>query len=259
VDAIFPSDDSVLRDAAWFTYVVSCPVYDNVFDVLRQHYSEAVDRLADQPEHDPRWGRRVGERLGRHLMAMVGRGKLHWGDDHGVLKRFFDGATSLDASGAISSVGHSLLNAKGNVPSEVVGCFRTFWSEFSSAMLKEGGDRTKLLLPFGWWFASGRFDDEWSLAELKRVVEVAHAIDPDFMVMERLAELSSEFPQQALSVFQALVQGDKDGLYVLDWKDCARRVLEAALRFESSRDEALALIHELGVHGHLQFRSLLPK
>jgi hypothetical protein len=53
------------------------------------------------------------------------------------------------------------------------------------------------------------------------------------------------------------VRREKRGWNVFGWKDSTRIVLEAALKVEATKDDAEALIHELGARGYLQFRKLL--
>src|SRR6266511_540172 len=44
---IFPCEEVLqnLRNAAWNTYIIFCAAYDNVFDVLRDEYAQALDRV----------------------------------------------------------------------------------------------------------------------------------------------------------------------------------------------------------------------
>ena len=252
--AIFSFDYPELRDAAWQTYLTFCPVYDDSFRVLEEQYSIAVDHLHSVNEEKSDW---PSGHLGEHLMVMVGRGVLAWSDENSLVKRFFCNATVADASHAVAFIGRSLQNESDDIPGEVVERFRTLWEHLANYVIAEAIDRTQLLKPFGWWFASERFDVEWTLKQLSRVIEATGEIEPDFMVMERLASLAKKYPELSLGLLRSLARQDEKGWGVLRWKDCARTVLQAALDAESTKAAAKSLIHELGARGHLQFRELL--
>jgi hypothetical protein len=43
------------------------------------------------------------------------------------------------------------------------------------------------LTAFGWWFAAGKLDPGWALSQLRDILRLAHAIDAETIVLERLA------------------------------------------------------------------------
>ena len=77
----------------------------------------AVERLPDiqNVKDDRGLHGRPGENLGKHLLAMVGRGKLSWTDNDGLLRRFFENAPADDATHAVASVGVSLNNESDDI------------------------------------------------------------------------------------------------------------------------------------------------
>jgi len=70
-DRIFPvgEEDRQYFETAWDTYVVFCPAYDNVFDVLRDIYARAVQRIGTQRDtvvaRDP--DKALAERVHKHF------------------------------------------------------------------------------------------------------------------------------------------------------------------------------------------------
>lgn len=258
IGAIFPVDNPVLRDAAWLTYLALGQVYDNPFRVLRSQYSNSVSRLTFNDGDDKSgWLGRPGENLGEHLMMMVGRGVLDWTNDENLVRRFFENSSIQDASHAIDFIGRLLWNESKQIPKEVVERFRLLWEKMTSEVLAGSDERKLMLKPFGWWFVSGRFESAWAFMQLKCSIEAAGGIDPDYMVMERIAEIADKHPVESLEVLKALMRLDERGWNVLGWMDSARAVLQAALHVESTKANAIALIHELGARGHFQFRELL--
>ncbi|RMG26830.1 MAG: hypothetical protein D6724_00975 [Armatimonadetes bacterium] len=257
VSEIFSPGAPALRDAAWHAYLAFGPASTEAFRVLRAQYGEYVDRLSGGDDDESGWLGRPGERLGEHLMVMVGRGVLDWTDDDTLVQRFFENATTKDAAHAIAFVGRSLRDETSPVPNEVVDRFRRFWEQLADTVPTDPPESIHILRPFGWWFASGRFDAEWAFGQLDRVINISGGIEPDFVVMERVADLAGEHPARCLAVLKALVLRDDRGWGVLGWKDTARIVLQVALAADATRSDAEALIHQIGARGHLEFRDLL--
>jgi hypothetical protein len=257
VGTIFPDESPTLRDAAWGTYLAFCPVYNEPFELLRGQYSASVERLGTEVAGSSGWRRNPLERLGEHLLVMVGRGVLSWGDDNGLVRRFFENASTKVAAHAVAFVGRSLRNENQDVPREVVQRFQRLWDDLLGSIKESPDGRVDMLKTFGWWFASGRFEEEWAFDQLTEVLRASGGTESDFLVMEKLADIAPKCPQQALAVLKALVRRDQRGWNVFGWKDRARAVLQAGLGTEATRPEAEALIHELGAKGHLHFRDLL--
>ena len=258
VDSIFPDDNPRLRDAAWYTYLRFSRVYDDAFQVLRLQYSASVKRLSIDKENDKsEWYDRVGERLGEHLMLMVGRGVLNWSDEDDLVRGFFNNAMVSDASHAVEFVGRSISNESNKIAVEVIERFRMFWEELAAYVKTTPGDRIQLLVPFGGWFASGRFDIQWSFEWVGRVIETTGWIEPDFLVMKRLGKLSARYPAQCLAVLKALVSSDQPSWKLIGWNDSVQTVLKAALESEEVKEDAKMLIHKLGARGHMKFRELI--
>ena len=85
------------------------------------------------------------------------------------------------------------------------------------------------LSAFGWWFASEKFDPEWALERLLRVLEVTGAAEPDHLVAEVLAKRADLPTANVLRAVQLMVENDRDGRSVLGWQEEARTILERAI------------------------------
>ena len=257
IDVIFPDDRPALRDAAWDTYLAFCPVYDKTFELLRGQYSAAVDRLPTSAGDDGGLHGSPGENLGKHLLAMVGRGKLSWADEDGLLRRFFENASAEDAEHAVMSVGVSLNDESNDIPGEVVERFRSLWDEISAFASSRQGDRVEILKTYALWFASKRFDPEWAFNQLDIVIETTGEIRFDSAVIETLAGLAGDHPERSLSALQALASRDEHGWGLLGSEDNIHAILKTCLNQETIRPDAEALVHRLGARGHLQLGDLL--
>jgi len=88
---------------------------------------------------------------------------------------------------------------------------------------------------FGWWFASGLFDADWSLAQLLRVLETGVTFKGTVQsVFERALELRPEHPLEVVRAANAYVLSDASRS---DWGLANDAIYEIAM---SSREEPVA-------------------
>jgi hypothetical protein len=258
---IFPLEASLKQyfDAAWNTYVVFCPPYDNVLEILEPFYAYAIAQLSAMADTESQ-RRDSAEHLAEHLMSYYWRGKLTL-DENGLVVQFWQNANDELRAHAIEFVGRSLINTSGDIPPEIAARFKELWatrldtakgSANISQFLEE-------LAAFGWWFRAGKLGYQWELDQLKEVLILAHKIEPDSMVVERLGELADTEPRDVVESFKILVETTKKSWGVYAWQDEAKKILATVLQSPDpqAREEAIALVHRLGSMGHLHFRELL--
>ncbi len=245
-------------DAAWEAYIIFCPPYDNVLDLLREQYKVAIDRIGGAASDRSRLAD-PDSKLAEHLVTFYWRGKVALGTSESLVDFFLDQAPDKLLGEALAFVGRSLDNTKGVVPPAILERLRKLWEarleycrgETPASHVKEVG-------AFGWWFASAKFDTDWALEQLQAALELSEGrIEPDFRVVERLAEIAGQYPQRAVNCLRRIVQRDKEGWAVRGWGDAARTVLAAALSSAESHESAYDLVNELGARGYLEFRDLV--
>jgi hypothetical protein len=85
------------------------------------------------------------------------------------------------------------------------------------------------------------------------------SIEPEHLVVERLAELAASHPGKAVDCLALIVDGDKTW-GVFGWIDHARRLLAQVINSvdQSARTRAIDLVNRLGALGYSQFRDLPP-
>jgi hypothetical protein len=261
---IFPQAESTkpLRDAAWVAYISFCKPYNDVLPVLRDEYARAVERIGTVTTDVPPL-ESADERLASHLMTFYGRGELTLGGADSLISRFFTKAPDSLRGNAIGFIGRSLLSTEGEVDSGVLQRFTTLWEwrmEVTSAADSPESHREELSA-FGWWFASGKFDDTWAIEQLHRVLEMVGRVEPDHKVAETLATLAGDKPLLATQCLHLMIEGDKEGWRVHMWKDEAKAILSTALASsgKKARDLAEDVVHRLGARQFLEFGDLLPK
>lgn len=256
VSTIFPRDESLrdFRDVAWETFVVYTRPYNDVFDVLRQEYANAIGRLSDSAS---KWRLIASpqERLAEHLMELYWRGKLDVTDD--ILVHYFEKASDTLRRVTLAFIGRSLLNEKGEIRTEVLDRLRTLWEYRMQASQSHSTE----LAAFGWWFASAKFAPDWSLNQLLTVLQRAGQIDADYQTINQLQKLAPEFPEPVIECLSLIFTGQRDPLMFIAYSQNVHAILTSVISSENSsaHDKAEILINRLTAAGHLEFKDLINK
>lgn len=262
VGRIFPSGESEkrYRGAAWETYIFFCPPYDEVFEVLRDQYAAAIERLDARREERRQLGD-PDDRLAEHLMTFYWRGKLDTDGPESLLTRFWNRASEEIRGHALDFIGRSLYNLKDNVTHQTLERLMNLWrgrltvAKESATPDIHGAE----MAAFGWWFVSEKFEDAWAIKQLGEALKMVGKTEPDDMVIERLASLSRTMPRDAVQCLEGLVKGDREDWRIHGWREHIRTILAPALRETDleTRTAAENLVHYLGSRGYFQFRDLL--
>jgi hypothetical protein len=260
VGKILPDNPAMspFRDAAWDTYLVFNSPYDNVFVVLRSEYEKAVDRIGTTlPDRRSHLADR-DDRFAEHLMVFYGRGKLDLADVSGLLRRFYEQASGRLRARSIEFIGRSVRDSTTELPAEVADRFRALWHWRVTAGRGQEGSIDEFSR-FGWWFASGKFDEAWSIQQLEESLILAQKTDPVHLVLERLEKAAGRYPTQALRCLRLILDGDREEMGLLGFHQNVRGILAAVMTRGDSvtRDIAIELINALGRKGHRGFRDLL--
>ncbi|MEI9476456.1 MAG: hypothetical protein WCO26_07745 [Deltaproteobacteria bacterium] len=259
---IFPSDEPLqdMRNAAWEAYIIFCPPYDNVFDVLREEYNRTIEFIGSYSK-EKRYLANAEERLAEHLMTFYWRGKLLLDEENGLLDRFFKKASDKLRSHAFDFIGRTLKADKEAILPEIIERLKTVWERRLAVASLSPEYHGKELATFGLWFASAKFDDKWSMDQLVEILKLTRKAEPDHMVIERLVEVCKAFPQQSVECIRLMAEGDKEGWHISGWREQARTILGVALQSSNPDIKAASenVVHYFGKRGYLEFRSLLQK
>ena len=260
VSRIFPAEENQkhLRDAAWRAYITFCPAYEEVFDILKEEYHRAVEEIGSD---DTELGLENDKRLAEHLMTLYWRGKIGLHDE--LLERFWEKAGD-DLSGyAIQFIGMNLRRTPREIQEEILERLKQLWESRLETVRssEELGRKLKQITAFGWWFVSGKFDDRWALEQLRKALEVARWVEPDYSVIDRLTKLATTAPKFVIECLAILIREDRRGWVVVANKDAIRQILSSLLSIDDPeiKDSAESLVHELGARGYFDFRDLLDE
>jgi hypothetical protein len=199
---ILPRDEdlAVLRDAAWRGFLWHQTVPLDLLRILVPEYRHAIERLdPDGPST------KSGEHLAAHVLMLARIGTIGPDSEDGLLPSLFGHASGDLSRDAIHHEGWQLYNARDEPADEAeIARLRVLW-DWLDAEVEAGRANPAALEPFGWWFASGRFDQEWSLGELDRLARANIEIDYMGLVFERLRALAPGDPARIGQVTESIV------------------------------------------------------
>jgi hypothetical protein len=252
-------EDEFLRaywDAAWETYIVFCHPDNLVFDLLRDHYLLAIERLGT-----PRGDRDPDERLAEHLMAFYWGKKLDLRDP--LFERFWQKASDEVRANAMEFIGRSLKNTEGKIEPAILSRLQELWEDrlASAQSTPRPDDYQSEIAAFGWWFVSEKFDDHWAVEQLLQALRLVGKADPDHWVIERLTELVGIMPLQVLNCLQLIIEGDSQRWTAFGSREEIRKIISGALKSGDSDApiRARELVNALAARGHLEFIDLLER
>ncbi len=266
---IFPSQtDNVSKDlycAAWETYITFCDIYDNVFEILKEEYSNAVEHLAGSIDDRSRYSIESDKRLANHIINLYWRGKLNLDDPQSLISRFYVNAPDSLRKYAIEYIGRSLYNEKDEIDADILKRLQVLWLKRIDNLQITNKRETHLLEPiaFGWWFVSGKFNDIWAIEQLVIAIELAGKIEPEHSVLEHLSKIAAEMPLPVVECLDKILVKDENEprSITLSRSDETRNILEIAINSNDTgaKKVAIDLINSIGARGYLGYRDLIPK
>ncbi|MGD9726925.1 MAG: hypothetical protein AB7G68_16695 [Nitrospiraceae bacterium] len=262
VREIFPLESSLqrYRDAAWDTYIVYCYPYTSAFDLLKEEYGTAIERLG--MPGTTRLASDSTTHLAQHLMVFYWLGKLPVEDETGLLAKFHEKATDALLGEALEFVGRNLSQPDEPLSEEISVRLKKLWEKRLAAIRDSGtpANHAAELAAFGWWFVSQKFDDAWAIAQLLAGLSLVQKAEPDHLLVERLVCLAATMPLEVVQCLSFMVQGDKEGWGIQGWRDETRKILATsfASRNPFARQAAIELINRLAARGMPDYKELLP-
>lgn len=253
IKSVFPPDRPDHRWIAWENYVLFCWPYDAVLPLLEQEYSWAIAQIGEARSSEAVEAER---HMADHLLTFYWRGLLSL--QSSLLSEFFERAPDELRQHALEFIGRS-LRSEGNVPIsiEVLERLRILWeARLAHAAMSNNG---KELAAFGWWFISGKFDEEWRCNQLLAALRRSGSVDAEWEVAKALIPLTNSRPLYVLEVLRLLVEADKQGWSIYGWQDEARQILADAFSLRRPEVNAAAkeVVDLLVTKGHFQYRQLL--
>lgn len=259
VQAVFPQTPETvdLRQAAWEGFVTTCPPSRELYELLKPEYERAINRLGiDVPGR--RGMREPNKWLAQHLIWLYAVGVIELNDDS-PLTTFFALAPDELRAMAMDFVADT-SRPPDNYPPFTARLMALWEHRLAiAAKAKSTVDFTKELAAFGSSFASRVFDDAWALDQLEAVLTLVGNVEPDHLVVERLAELSDLRLSETLRTLELLIMGVTEEWRIYGWQQGAMTVLQNGLKATDPtvKTAATQLINRLVSRGHQEFLTLL--
>jgi hypothetical protein len=246
--ALFGDEDSPFREAVWSGYLAHPQLYGDVFRILEPQYERALLELEPAREATP-----DEARLADHLMLMAELGAVTPGSPDGLIETFFVKAPAALAKTAVDTAGWRAWRLRDDPPDdEAAERLRHLWRRWAdSAAIADHGI-------FGWWFASSRLGDEWSLGELERIVADDVELDDLHAVLPRLATLVAGAPERIGELVDAIISDEIDADRLLAADDPLADIVTVLTQDSSSsraRKSGDAIIGRMRARGFVDFPS----
>jgi hypothetical protein len=263
LERIFPRDEEFqeLRESAWEGYITTHDVDTNVFTMLREEYSHAIERMSvPTPEGQNR--STANECLTTHLIDLYWYGLLKLDESDRLLELFFTNAPAYNREEFIRQIGWQLHYGKFEVSNDLLERLQKLWewriSEVRNALPTDS--ESSDLKWFSWWFASRNFDSNWAVTQLMEALRLAKHIHFDEDVLHYLVVLAPSMPLatvECLNLMAESIEGDE--WFLSCYQEDNRAILWAVLQSEDqqARKAAKELISRLLVRG-IDFRDLRP-
>ncbi|MEX2553452.1 MAG: thioredoxin domain-containing protein [Actinomycetota bacterium] len=243
VAEVFPAEKDLetLRDAAWEALISFSPAYDHLLGILGSEYERGVELIG---RFDQRAANKVHpeNRLAEHLMVFYLRGGLAL-DEKGLLARFFREAPVTLRRHALGFIGRTLNAQPGQVPRDFELRLRHLWERRVQSVEKaeDPAAHFEELASFGWWFASGKLEDSWSLRQLSKILELGVKLEAATEVIARLKDLAEKHPERAVQCLSLILRSEQDSVSLVAWTEDSRSIINKAMQSGDSTARTLAI------------------
>jgi hypothetical protein len=257
LDDIFPTCDALraIWQASWGTFVDYSQPYDPAYEILKERYALAVARLRDATDESRK---RMGERgLGNHLASYYWR-SIGGEHSHRLLLEYFEWCSPVSAGLVVHYFAQGLEGKEPIAPSTMTA-LTALWGELMAQSPSWGEQKNReLIRQFGRWFASARFDAEWSLAELERCLRTGAGLLDLQDVIVHLARLAASHPAEVSVCVELVLKDDRELWRPLTWQAELASVLTTLLRSSDGavRTRTESIVDRLVESGSLFARDL---
>jgi hypothetical protein len=248
--------------AAWDAYLSFCAAYDNLLPLMKPLLGQYIESLVEESKRNIKSHGTARTNFAEHLMIYYLRGKLSLDDP--LLRKFFEEAPLEIRQHGIEFIGR--VAYENDTLTEVnIERMKKLWEARVTEISLMDADKSKANAPelemFGRWFAASIFDEKWRVENLLKALQLAKTIEPDFMVLDKLVEISERYTLESVQCLTEMVNGAsaRERWVVTSWDDNARRILSTALNSSDAEIKKMAneLINRLLSKGYYSFKDLV--
>lgn len=236
-DTIFSDDE--LGQMAADAYASYSRVHPDAINIMSDVFKRQIPRLAVAPDEKKRGIADEGlKHLVQHLCLHYWYGDINL-SDKSIMKELLDIAHPKYLAEVINFIGFRLYKADENkldISDAELKRLMKLWY-YVVALVREDTIKKEALEDFGTWFASGKFDDNWSLDQLLEALKLAGSVDLDFAVLARLEKLAASNLSKVVNIINAMVDGTtRDRWAIGTWFNNTISILKTA---HQSDDESI--------------------
>jgi hypothetical protein len=255
---LFPGDDLSLRDAAWLAHLSadSGPNVD-LAPTMRDCYVTEIGRLREDTA--ARDKQHVDDRLAEYLVILY----EHAAFPDEVFQLFWDTAPIGTRQHAIWFLGIQLELPSDRVTDGTRARAYSYWDHrLAAAKASTTPDYVREEVgAIGQFFFRKGIPDEWLMDQVLLMSEAGFAPSESYSVMDRLAKVSSNFPDRAAETFAALVKNQHFDRWVYMSQSAGIRTIFVNGLATGSPTTAAAVteaINYLAAMGDTGYLDLLP-
>jgi hypothetical protein len=252
--ALFPKEPKVLDRFAWNSYLRFSQPRADILPAMRFRYERAINALQPTAASVDDSNRA----LGSHIIGYYASRVIELDDP--LFTSFFRKASPSLRAQTIGDIGWQLReHQSGILPTPLQERLMTLWQDrFAKASEGRSEEAPRELASFGWWLACKKFPDAWAVHQAISVLDAFRKIEPDFAVVERMAELAPAYPFEGVHLLGIVFEEDREGWAIHGWGEHPQTIIREALKSdERSRNEAERVVNLFVSRGHTGFRSLL--
>jgi len=261
---IFPKNPQYrkLWGAAWEAYIRYSKFYDDVYQILRSEYENAINKL-----QSPKISVEAKRRLSEHIVRAYLR-ELEDIEKESLVKQFFEKAEPGIRGHAVWFVGQvlkDLSNAglsdqkKGKIIERLKNLYEWRLEEAKS------NDAIEELKWFGLWFINNQnqISKDWMISKLNETLEVTNGvIEFASEIVERLEDYLEEYCLEVLKTLNLLVKVDNQDWFLISSKETIKKLLihtTETCSVEEIKDSINETISNLVRKGYHEFSNLYIK
>lgn len=258
IDAIF-SDDS-LGNAAFDAYVMFNRVHEDALEVLGDVFKRQLARLAAPPAEDGKVRHDGLRNFVQHLALHYWHTDLDLSDGS-IMDTLLKTADKKYIKELANFIGFRLYKSKATEFDDAqIKKLIELWDAIVE-LTKNDPAKLEALEEFGTWFASGKFDPNWSLGQLTYAASKAGNINLDFAALEYLEAIAEQYPAEAIKALSAMVDGTRDRWSVSSWSKNTTAIIKTVYSSDDStiKQLALDLANKLVAKGYTEYRDIVAQ
>jgi hypothetical protein len=192
-------------------------------------------------------------------MGLYWWGTLKLKDD--LMQKFLEKAPEKVRGHAMHSLGYAVYSEKQGIAPDTLGRVKELFEVrlHTAENATDKGLYRLELAAFSWCFASDKFDQNWKLNILLRILRTTGRVEVPHLAVEQLVELSKTKPGECVECLSLLTVGLEDVFEIYGWEAQARTVLTEAINSGDATTKAVAVttINRLASRGFTNFRDLV--